>query len=150
LSLEDGLLAGVIASCFTSVSCVLSAGTLSFLGVSVVVGPVIWDRNSYEISKKANVAFNAKLFFYSIPKSKFILTEDGKITDTIKDPIFDMDVVQPFDITWNKILENLWSSNDWNDLLSKVRRLAKSDPFFATLRDYIDNPEYPLPENTIT
>lgn len=110
----------------------------------------IWDRNSYEISKKANVAFNAKLFFYSIPKSKFILTEDGKITDTIKDPIFDMDVVQPFDITWNKILENLWSSNDWNDLLSKVRRLAKSDPFFATLRDYIDNPEYPLPENTIT
>jgi hypothetical protein len=41
LSLEDGLLAGVIASCFTSVSCVLSAGTLSFLGVSVVVGPVI-------------------------------------------------------------------------------------------------------------
>uniref|UniRef100_UPI003FF153C5 hypothetical protein n=1 Tax=Lachnospira sp. TaxID=2049031 RepID=UPI003FF153C5 len=110
----------------------------------------IWDRNSYEISKKANVAFNAKLFFYSIPKSKFILTVDGKITDTIKDPIFDMDVVQPFDITWNKILENLWSSNDWNDLLSKVRRLAKSDPFFATLRDYIDNPEYPLPENTIT
>lgn len=111
----------------------------------------IWDRNSYEISKKANVAFNAKLFFYSIPKSKFILTEDGiKVTDTIKDPIFDMDVVQPFDITWNKILENLWASNDWNDLLSKVRRLAKSDPFFATLRDYIDNPEYPLPENTVT
>lgn len=110
----------------------------------------IWDRASYEISKKANVAFNAKLFFYSIPKSKFVLTEEGKMVDTVKDPIFDMDVVQPFDITWNKILENLWASNDWNDLLAKVRKLSKADPFFATLRDYIDNPEYPLPENTVT
>lgn len=109
-----------------------------------------WDRASYEISKKANVAFNAKLFFYSLPKSRFTLTEEGQILDTVKDPIFGMDVVHPFDITWNKILDNLWASNDWEDLLQKVRNLAKADPFFATLREYIDNPEYPLAENTIT
>lgn len=35
----------------------------------------VWDRASYEISKKANVAFNAKLFFYSIPQSKFVTDE---------------------------------------------------------------------------
>lgn len=109
-----------------------------------------WDRASYEISKKANVAFNAKLFFYSMPKSRFVLTEEGQVLDTVKDPIFGMDVVHPFDITWNKILDNLWASNDWEDLLKKVRNLAKADPFFATLREYIDNPEYPLAENTVT
>lgn len=109
-----------------------------------------WDRASYEISKKANVAFNAKLFFYSMPKSRFVLTEEGNVLDTVKDPIFGMDVVHPFDITWNKILDNLWASNDWEDLLSKVRRLSKADPFFATLREYIDNPEFPLAENTVT
>lgn len=110
----------------------------------------VWDRASYEISKKANVAFNAKLFFYSLPKSRFVLTEEGNVLDTVKDPIFGMDVVHPFDITWNKILDNLWASNDWEDLLKKVRNLAKADPFFATLREYIDNPEYPLAENTVT
>jgi hypothetical protein len=30
-----------------------------------------WDKESYTISKKANVAFKAKLFFYSIPKTKY-------------------------------------------------------------------------------
>lgn len=111
----------------------------------------VWDRASYEISKKANVAFNAKLFFYSIPQSKFGTDENGnQIVDTVKDNIFGLDVAQSFDITWNKILDNLWLSNDWPDLIRRVRNLAKADPFFATLLDRIDNPAYPLPENTVT
>lgn len=111
----------------------------------------IWDRASYEISKKANTAFNAKLFFYSIPQSRFVLDEDGvQQVDSVKDSIFGLDVVQPFDITWNKVLDNLWQSNDWPDLVSKVRSRAKADPFFARLLELIDNPSYPLPENTIT
>lgn len=111
----------------------------------------VWDRASYEISKKANVAFNAKLFFYSIPQSKFATDENGnQIVDTVKDNIFGLDVAQSFDITWNKILDNLWLSNDWPDLIRRVRNLAKADPFFATLLDRIDNPAYPLPENTVT
>lgn len=111
----------------------------------------VWDRASYEISKKANVAFNAKLFFYSIPQSKFSTDENGnQIVDTVKDNIFGLDVAQSFDITWNRILDNLWLSNDWPDLIRRVRNLAKADPFFATLLDRIDNPAYPLPENTVT
>ena len=111
----------------------------------------VWDRASYEISKKANVAFNAKLFFYSIPQSKFVTDENGnQIVDTVKDNIFGLDVAQSFDITWNKILDNLWLSNDWPDLIRRVRNLAKADPFFATLLDRVDNPAYPLPENTVT
>lgn len=111
----------------------------------------VWDRASYEISKKANVAFNAKLFFYSIPQSKFVTDENGnQIVDTVKDNIFGLDVAQSFDITWNKILDNLWLSNDWPDLIRRVRNLAKADPFFATLLDRIDNPAYSLPENTVT
>ncbi len=111
----------------------------------------IWDRASYEISKKANVAFNAKLFFYSIPKSKFALDENGnQVVTTVKDNIFGLDITEPFDVTWNRVLDTLWESNDWEDLLSKVRNQAKADPFFAVLLDRIDNPANPLPENTIT
>ena len=111
----------------------------------------IWDRASYEISKKANTAFNAKLFFYSIPQSKFILDENGnEVLDSVKDNIFGLDIAQSFDISWNKILDNLWESNDWPDLISKVRNLAKADPFFARLLERIDNPAFPLPENTVT
>lgn len=111
----------------------------------------IWDRASYEISKKANTAFNAKLFFYSIPQSRFVLDENGvQQLDSVKDNVFGLDMVQPFDITWNKILDNLWQSNDWPDLIKKVRNNAKADPFFARLLERIDNPNYPLPENTIT
>ena len=111
----------------------------------------IWDKASYEISKKDNVAFNAKLFFYSIPQSRFILDEDGnKQLVTVKDDIFGLDVAQSFDVTWNKILENLWNVNNWDDLIARVRDLAKADPFFAKLREYIDDPDFPLPENTVT
>lgn len=111
----------------------------------------VWDRASYEISKKANVAFNAKLFFYSIPQSRFATDENGnQIVDTVKDNIFGLDVAQSFDITWNRILDNLWQSNDWPDLVNRVRNLAKADPFFATLLNRIDNPAFPLPENTVT
>ena len=111
----------------------------------------VWDRASYEISKKANVAFNAKLFFYSIPKSKFVLDKNGNtVLDSIKDNIFGLDMAQSFDVTWNKILDKLWNSNDWQDLISKVRNEAKADPFFARLLEKIDNPAFPLPENTVT
>lgn len=111
----------------------------------------IWDRASYEFSKKENVAFNAKLFFYSVPLEKFVTDEDGVRTRVpVTDGIFGLTKTVPFNITWNKILENLWNSNDWEHLLEKTRKLAEADPFFGTLLDIIDDPDYPLDEVTVT
>lgn len=111
----------------------------------------IWDRASYEFSKKENVAFNAKLFFYSMPLEKYEIADDGtKSRVKVKDGIFGLTKTIPFNIAWNKILENLWNVSDWNSLLNKVRRLSQADPFFGTLLDLIDDPDYPLDETTVT
>lgn len=111
----------------------------------------IWDRASYEISKKQNVAFNAKLFFYSIPQSKMSIDENGnQYVELLRDPIFGLTKVQPFDITWNKIMENLWNVENWDDLVNEVNRLSASDSFFKVLYNRIANPDNPLPENTVT
>ena len=111
----------------------------------------IWDKASYEFSKKENVAFNAKLFFYSMPLEKYQIADDGtKQRVKVKDGIFGLTKTVPFNIAWNKILENLWNVDDWDSLINKVRRLSQADPFFGTLLDLIDDPDYPLGETTVT
>lgn len=111
----------------------------------------IWDRASYEFSKKENVAFNAKLFFYSLPFEKYEIDEDGvRRRVKVKDGMFGLTKTIPFNIAWNKILEKLWNVDNWEQLIEKTRRLSNADPFFGTLLDVIDNPEFPLDEVTVT
>lgn len=111
----------------------------------------IWDRLSYEVSKKDNIAFRAKLFFYSIPQAKYVADSNGNNQlEYVKDPIFNLPKSQPFNITWNKILENLWNVETWDDAIEEIKRLSQSDPFFGVLLNKVSNPDSPLPENTIT
>lgn len=113
-----------------------------------------WDSVSFEFSKKLNMSFNAKLFFYSIPNTEYVFTtnENGekiKELQNIKDPIFGMDTTVPFDIAWNKIMENLWDIDTWEDLISKCEQKKKLDPFFNSLLQYLTGNNAP-DENTET
>lgn len=120
-----------------------------------------WDKNQGDHSKKANVAFSAKLFFYSIPKTKYVFTTDeqGNVVKTKQnefDPIFGLPIAESFDIAWNKVLENLWNvetannPDDANSLLNRVQTLASTDPFFDSLHQILNSTEDPISEKTMT
>lgn len=105
-----------------------------------------YDRVSYEFSKKLNMSFNAKLFFYSIPKMEY---DKSRKLVPVTDPIFGLNMTESFDVTWNKIMENLWDIERWEDLESRCARLGKADPFFISLLNYISGANKP-DENTCT
>lgn len=105
-----------------------------------------YDRVSFEFSKKINMSFNAKLFFYSIPKVEY---NKNKELANVTDPIFNLNTTEPFDVTWNKIMENLWDIERWEDLESRCARLGKMDPFFVSLLNHISGVNKP-DENTCT
>jgi len=114
-----------------------------------------WDKNQGEISKKANVSFSAKLFFYSIPKTEYKFVEDEtgnvvKVIDEIKDPIFGLPVTESFDIVWNKVMENLWDVETYDDIVERSQRLGETDPFFKILHDQLVSVENPISINTQT
>jgi len=50
-----------------------------------------WDKNQGEVSKKDNVSFRAKLFFYSIPKYEyqFVKDEDTEVVTKELVPVQD-------------------------------------------------------------
>lgn len=111
-----------------------------------------WDKESYTISKKANVAFKAKLFFYSIPKTKYefdpetgnkylVEEEDGLLMTTRS---------EDFNVVWNKILENLWNVESYLDLVDKCYNLGKVDPFFMTVYNKLTSKDDPIDEVTQT
>lgn len=105
-----------------------------------------YDRVSFEFSKKLNMSFNAKLFFYSIPKVEY--NQEKELVPVV-DPIFGLNMTESFDVTWNKIMENLWDIEKWEDLESRCLRLGKADPFFLSLYNYISGSNKP-DENTCT
>lgn len=105
-----------------------------------------YDRVAFEFSKKLNMSFNAKLFFYSIPKMEY---DRNKQLVPVVDPIFGLNMTESFDVTWNKIMENLWDIERWEDLESRCLRLGNADPFFRSLYDYISGDNKP-DENTCT
>lgn len=105
-----------------------------------------YDRVSYEFSKKLNMSFNAKLFFYSIPKMEY---DKSRKLVPVTDPIFGLNMTESFDVTWNKIMENLWDIERWEDLENRCARLGKADPFFISLLNYISGANKP-DENTCT
>lgn len=94
-----------------------------------------WDKESYTISKKANVAFKAKLFFYSIPKTKYEFDPEtgNKYLVEEEDDLLMTTRSEDFNVVWNKILENLWNVESYLDLVDKCYNLGKVDPFFMTV-----------------
>lgn len=93
-----------------------------------------WDKVSYEFSKKLNTSFNAKLFFYSIPKMEY---DEQKNLVPVTDSIFNMNMTEPFDVVWNKLLSRLWDVETWDDILRRSREYAKADPFFGAFLQYV-------------
>ena len=87
-----------------------------------------WDKESYTISKKANVAFKAKLFFYSIPKTKYEFDPEtgNKYLVEEEDDLLMTTRSEDFNVVWNKILENLWNVESYLDLVDKCYNLGLS------------------------
>ena len=114
-----------------------------------------WDKNQGEHSKKKNIAFNAKLFFYSVPQYKwsFVENEDGSITkeaEPLFDDIFGFNIAESFNVVWNKVMNNLWNIDNYQDILTEVARLAKTDATFYALNEMLNDPNNPIDDNTKT
>ena len=111
-----------------------------------------WDKESYTISKKANVAFKAKLFFYSIPKTKYKFDQEtgNKYLVEEEDDLLMTTRSEDFNVAWNKILENLWNVESYLDLVDKCYNLGKVDPFFMTVYNKLTSKDDPIDEVTQT
>ena len=111
-----------------------------------------WDKESYTISKKANVAFKAKLFFYSIPKTKYEFDPKtgNKYLVEEEDDLLMTTRSEDFNVVWNKILENLWNVESYLDLVDKCYNLGKVDPFFITVYNKLTSKDDPIDEVTQT
>lgn len=111
-----------------------------------------WDKESYTISKKANVAFKAKLFFYSIPKTKYEVDPEtgNKYLVEEEDDLLMTTRSEDFNVVWNKILENLWNVESYLDLVDKCYNLGKVDPFFMTVYNKLTSKDDPIDEVTQT
>lgn len=111
-----------------------------------------WDKESYTISKKANVAFKAKLFFYSIPKTKYEFDPEtgNKYLVEEEDDLLMTTRSEDFNVVWNKILENLWNVESYLDLVDKCYNLGKVDPFFMTVYNKLTSKNDPIDEVTQT
>ena len=111
-----------------------------------------WDKESYTISKKANVAFKAKLFFYSIPKTKYEFDPEtgNKYLVEEEDDLLMTTRSEDFNVVWNKILENLWNVESYLDLVDKCYNLGKVDPFFMTEYNKLTSKDDPIDEVTQT
>lgn len=111
-----------------------------------------WDKESYTISKKANVAFKAKLFFYSIPKTKYEFDPEtgNKYLVEEEDDLLMTTRSEDFNVVWNKILDNLWNVESYLDLVDKCYNLGKVDPFFMTVYNKLTSKDDPIDEVTQT
>lgn len=106
----------------------------------------IWDIDHLEVSKKANVSLQAKLFFSSIYDYQVTINDSGNKVYTVKtDDIIGAPLFVPFSQVWNKIMDDLWkcdSFDRWNDqtndydehsIIYNVRRLSNTDKFYYSL-----------------
>lgn len=116
----------------------------------------VFDIESIKISKKDNVAFRAKLFLSMIERSMFVTTmreENGQIVydksfEYVKDEILNTPEFVPYSECWNKILEDLWSCETYDQkidgeyarssLRGMVKRLKQSDSFYEALDRKLD------------
>lgn len=111
-----------------------------------------WDKESYTISKKANVAFKAKLLLYSIPKTRYEFDpETGeKVLVEVEDDLLMTTRSEDFNVVWNKVLENLWNVESYLDIVDECYNLGKTDPFFMTLYNKLTSKDDPIDEVTKT
>ena len=116
----------------------------------------VWDQNQGDHSKKDNASKNAKLFFFSIPDTRWVIVkneETGELTrevEEITDPIFGLSQPVPFSIAWNKVLENLWDIDNMNQMISRCATLGETDSFFKQIHQRLTDPDNPLPEQVLT
>ncbi len=106
----------------------------------------IWDIDHLEVSQKTNVSFKAKMFFSTVPKMNAYFDEQGnRIFEEATDGIFEAPEFVPFSEVWNKIKNDLWDCDsfdnidpatrdfDKNSIVYRVRRLKKVDGFYEAL-----------------
>ena len=107
----------------------------------------IWDIDHMSVSRKLNMGFAAKIFFSTLPKLRTNgLDEKNRIIyETETDPIFGSTEYIPFGQVWNKILNNLYTCDSFDDkdektneylessLVGQIKRLKESDPFFESV-----------------
>lgn len=116
----------------------------------------VWDQNQGDHSKKDNAAKNAKLFFFSIPDTKYVISkneETGEFTREIvevTDPVFGLSQPVPFSIAWNKVLENLWDIDNLDQMIARCATLGETDPFFKQIHQRLTDQDNPLPEQVLT
>lgn len=108
-----------------------------------------WDVEQGAVSKKDKLAFNARLFFYSIPAYEFVTYEDenGNVVRTperVTDDIFGLDQPVPFSLAWNKVMENLWNIDSFDEMVAQCDRLGRTDPFFIALKEKLTDKQNPL------
>lgn len=113
----------------------------------------IWDIESIEVSKKANVAFRAKLFLSQIPDAYWQTVEipsGDKVKYTRKmvvrtDDILGATIYVPYGKAWNKVMNALWQAESFgkkvngqytrSSIMGIVERRKDAEPFFAQLWD---------------
>lgn len=116
----------------------------------------VWDQNQGDHSKKDNASKNAKLFFFSIPDTKWVIVkneETGELTrevEEVTDPIFGLSQPVPFSIAWNKVLENLWDIDNLDQMISRCATLGQTDSFFLQIHQRLTDKDNPLPEQVLT
>ena len=112
-----------------------------------------FDREQGAVSKKTNVATLAKLFFYSIPKytaeTVLVTDENGeqhieRRMVQVKDDVFGLSQTVPFDEAWNRILNDCWDIETFEDFRETVRRLSEFDPLFYAINLMINDPNRPI------
>lgn len=112
-----------------------------------------WDKFDLSISKKDNAALRTKLFLRAIPIYRVEYNEDGSKDYIEQKDIFGIQEYWPYDETWNKILDDLWDCDSYDErdansmngvytdtsLRGKVKNLAKSDAFYYSVDKMLDS-----------
>lgn len=102
-----------------------------------------WDKYQFQISAKDNVAFRAKLFLTQVKDRRFVYdkeTGERSLVD-VQHPLTGLNGFVSFDDAWMKILNNLHDVDGYQEFLKEVGRLAKTDAFFASLLENLNQIE---------
>ena len=88
-----------------------------------------YDKASYEVSVVHNLRPAVKLFLSSIEDR---LNDNGTYVRDYN-PETGIPKVTPFMIAWRRIVDKLYDVDTYQELISESAKLAKTDPFFASV-----------------
>lgn len=115
------------------------------------------DIENFQVSKKDNVAFRAKLFLGQIEKRRFEYDEltGEKRAVSVPDRFLGLRQYEPFGEAWTKMLNDLWMCDSFDEideksdnpenpyaktsLMYKVIMLSKSQPFYTAVREKLES-----------